>query len=190
MKEKIVREEYSFILVDDVKAVVEKLVPHTYKLYVDLTDGEIYIYSRKTITPKLKCIGEIEIRELKLKKHVNLITKEIKHYFNDRKELLGTKTIYYLGNIKNSMVAKNLFENYYIKIDDKTFYCPNDLKHNDNINYFMEDVKWTKSYMESLNKRLKAVGMPQLIISDGYVYKDELHKLLGIGVKLEEEAQA
>ena len=64
MKEKIVREEYSFILVDDVKAVVEKLVPHTYKLYVDLTDGEIYIYSRKTITSMLKCIGEIEIREL------------------------------------------------------------------------------------------------------------------------------
>ena len=54
----------------------------------------------------------------------------------------------------------------------------------------MEDVKWTKSYMELLNKRLKAVGMPQLIICDGYVYKDELHKLLGIGVKLEEEAQA
>ena len=97
MKEKIVREEYSFILVDDVKAVVEKLVPHTYKLYVDLTDGEIYIYSRKTITPKLKCIGEIEIRELKLKKHVNLITKEIKQiidkYIKNRTLMCKTKAI-------------------------------------------------------------------------------------------------
>lgn len=97
MKEKIVREEYSFILVDDVKAVVEKLVPHTYKLYVDLTDGEIYIYSRKTITPKLKCIGEIEIRELKLKKQVNLITKEIKQiiekYTKNRTLMCKTKAI-------------------------------------------------------------------------------------------------
>ena len=29
--------------------------------------------------------------------------------------------------------------------------------------------------------------MPKLIISNGFVYKDELHKLLGIGIKLEEE---
>ena len=49
------------------------------------------------------------------------------------------------------------------------------------------EVKWTKSYMESLNDRLAAVGMPAFIIEDGYVYKDELHKLLGIGVKLEDE---
>lgn len=49
------------------------------------------------------------------------------------------------------------------------------------------EVKWTKSYMESLNDRLAAVGMPTFIIEDGYVYKDELHKLLGIGVKLEDE---
>ena len=96
-KIKIVREENSFILVDDVKAVVEKLVPHTYKLYVDLTDGEIYIYTRKTITPKLKFIGEIEIRELKLKKHVNLITKEIKQiiekYTKNRTLMCKTKAI-------------------------------------------------------------------------------------------------
>ena len=39
------------------------------------------------------------------------------------------------------MVAKTLFKNCYIKIDDKTFYCPNDLKYNDDIDCFMEDVK-------------------------------------------------
>ena len=50
-----------------------------------------------------------------------------------------------------------------------------------------EEIKWTKSYMESLNNRLEAVGMPKLIIENGFVYKDELHKLLGIGIKLEEE---
>lgn len=50
-----------------------------------------------------------------------------------------------------------------------------------------EEIKWTKSYIESLNKRLEAVGMPTFVIDNGFVYKDELHKLLGIGVKLEEE---
>ena len=50
-----------------------------------------------------------------------------------------------------------------------------------------EDIKWTKSYIESLNERLKEVGMPTLVIENGFVYKDELHKILGIGVKLEEE---
>ena len=50
----------------------------------------------------------------------------------------------------------------------------------------MEEIKWTKSYMESLNDRLEKVGMPKLIIDNGFVYKDELHKVLGIGIKLEE----
>ena len=50
-----------------------------------------------------------------------------------------------------------------------------------------EKIKWTKTYMESLNERLKAVGMPTFVIDNGYVYKDELHKFLGIGIKLEDE---
>lgn len=50
-----------------------------------------------------------------------------------------------------------------------------------------EEIKWTKSYIESLNDRLEAVGLPKFIIADGNVYKDELHKILGIGIKLEEE---
>lgn len=50
-----------------------------------------------------------------------------------------------------------------------------------------EEIKWTKSYIESLNDRLEAVGLPKFIIADGYIYKDELHKILGIGIKLEEE---
>lgn len=53
--------------------------------------------------------------------------------------------------------------------------------------FMTEDIKWTKSYIEDLNERLKAVGMPTLVIRDGFVYKDEIHALLGIGVKLEEE---
>ena len=52
----------------------------------------------------------------------------------------------------------------------------------------MEEVKWTKSYIESLNKRFEAVGMPKFIIANGYVYKDKIHQLLGIGIKLEEES--
>ena len=51
-----------------------------------------------------------------------------------------------------------------------------------------KDIKWTKSYIESLNKRLEKVGLPLLIIDNGYVYKDEIHKLLGIGIKLEDES--
>lgn len=50
-----------------------------------------------------------------------------------------------------------------------------------------DNIKWTKSYIESLNERMKAVGMLPFVIRDGFVYKDELHALLGIGVKLEEE---
>lgn len=49
-----------------------------------------------------------------------------------------------------------------------------------------EQIRWTKSYFESLNERLVAVGMPPFIIFNGFVYKDELHKILGIGIKLEE----
>lgn len=50
-----------------------------------------------------------------------------------------------------------------------------------------ENIKWTTPYFESLNKRLRAVGMPEFVIDNGFVYKDELHRLLGIGIKLEEE---
>lgn len=50
-----------------------------------------------------------------------------------------------------------------------------------------KDIKWTKSYIESLNKRAQEVGLPTLVIDNGFVYKDELHKILGIGIKLEEE---
>lgn len=51
----------------------------------------------------------------------------------------------------------------------------------------MEEIKWTKSYIESLNNRLDNVGLPKLIIDNGFVYKDKLHKILGIGIKLEDE---
>jgi hypothetical protein len=50
-----------------------------------------------------------------------------------------------------------------------------------------EEIQWTKSYIESLNKRLKVFGMPELVIKDGYVYKDLLHYHLGIGIKLKDE---
>lgn len=49
-----------------------------------------------------------------------------------------------------------------------------------------EEFKWTTEYMEALNKRLEAAGLPQFIIHDGFVYKDEIHQLLGIGIKLKD----
>ncbi len=48
-----------------------------------------------------------------------------------------------------------------------------------------DQVEWTESYMQNLNERLKEAGLPQLIIDHGFVYKDELHRFLGIGVKLQ-----
>ncbi len=51
-----------------------------------------------------------------------------------------------------------------------------------------EDVKWTRSFIEDLNRRCKENGMPQFIIEGNMVDNAQLHKILGIGVKLEEEA--
>lgn len=44
--------------------------------------------------------------------------------------------------------------------------------------------EYTDDDWRYINKRLEAVGMPQLIINNGYVYKDEIHLLLGIGIKI------
>ena len=52
-----------------------------------------------------------------------------------------------------------------------------------------DQIEWTESYMRNLNERLKTAGLPELIISDGFVYKDELHKMLGIGIKLTREVE-
>lgn len=51
----------------------------------------------------------------------------------------------------------------------------------------MDDVKWTIEYFEQFNKRAEAVGFPPVIIDKVKmkVYKDLLHQLLDIGVKLE-----
>lgn len=50
-----------------------------------------------------------------------------------------------------------------------------------------ENITWTQSYIEDLNKRLAQVGLPQFIVKNGFVYKDELHEILGIGIKLKDE---
>ena len=46
---------------------------------------------------------------------------------------------------------------------------------------------WTESDIISLNERLEKVGLPKLIVSNGKVYKDDLHLLLGIGLPLKKE---
>lgn len=50
-----------------------------------------------------------------------------------------------------------------------------------------EEIEWTVDYFKGINERLKAVGMPQLIIDEEkkMVYKDILHQALGIGIELE-----
>ena len=47
------------------------------------------------------------------------------------------------------------------------------------------DIPTNRDYYEKLNERLRAVGLPELIISGNAVYKDALHEYLGIGIKLE-----
>ena len=48
---------------------------------------------------------------------------------------------------------------------------------------------WTISDVKEINERLINVGLPELIIDEenGMVYKDDIHKLLGIGLKLKKE---
>lgn len=45
---------------------------------------------------------------------------------------------------------------------------------------------WDLDYMKDLNERLGKAGLPKLVIDEEnkMVYKDELHKLLGIGIKV------
>ncbi len=48
-----------------------------------------------------------------------------------------------------------------------------------------DELPRNKEFWLEMNQRLKAVGLPRLIVTDEYVYKDELHQFLGIGYKLE-----
>ena len=49
-------------------------------------------------------------------------------------------------------------------------------------------VNWNVSKVKELQERLKAVGMPQFVFDEEerMLYKDEIHKLLGIGIKVKE----
>ena len=48
-----------------------------------------------------------------------------------------------------------------------------------------KDLPTNREYYLELNKRLKEVGLPELIVTKDFVYKDELHEYLGIGLRLE-----
>ena len=50
-----------------------------------------------------------------------------------------------------------------------------------------DDIEWTVDYFKNLNKRLEAVGLPTVIVDEEnkMVYKDVVHKALGLGVHLE-----
>lgn len=52
----------------------------------------------------------------------------------------------------------------------------------------IKELPLNKEYYEELNRRADEMGCGYLkvIIRDGYVYKDELHALLGIGIKLQD----
>lgn len=50
-----------------------------------------------------------------------------------------------------------------------------------------EDLPTNKEFYLELNERLKKVGLPQLIVTDKFVFKDKLHEYLGIGILLDEE---
>ena len=48
-----------------------------------------------------------------------------------------------------------------------------------------KDLPTNKEYYMELNKKLRECGLPELIIEGNMVFKDGLHKLLGIGLILE-----
>ena len=48
-----------------------------------------------------------------------------------------------------------------------------------------EELPRDKQYYLELNEKLKQYGLPTLVVDDDYVYKDEIHKLLDIGIPLE-----
>ena len=45
---------------------------------------------------------------------------------------------------------------------------------------------WDLEYMKDLNRRLEEIGLPTFVIDEEnkMLYKDELHMILGIGIKL------
>lgn len=48
-----------------------------------------------------------------------------------------------------------------------------------------EDLPTNREFYLELNERLEKVGLPKLIVTKDFVYKDELHQYLGIGIRLE-----
>lgn len=48
-----------------------------------------------------------------------------------------------------------------------------------------EDLPTNKEYYIEFNKKAREYGLPELIIGDDMVFKDEWHRFLGIGIKLE-----
>lgn len=68
-----------------------------------------------------------------------------------------------------------------MKLDDETI---NTL--NENVKEKIA-TKITKSMVDNVNALCRSLNMPQLIVENGYVYRDELHKALGLGIKLDDE---
>ena len=52
-----------------------------------------------------------------------------------------------------------------------------------------KELPRNKEFWLEVNERLKAVGLPQLIITDNAVYKDQLHAFLGIGYEIESSGE-
>ena len=50
-----------------------------------------------------------------------------------------------------------------------------------------DDLPTNREYYIELNKKLKEYGLPELIVTDRFVFKDKIHEFLGIGIELDEE---
>lgn len=49
----------------------------------------------------------------------------------------------------------------------------------------LSEFPTNKEYYLELNKKLRAVGLPEFIVTDDAVYKDMFHAKLGIGIRLD-----
>lgn len=55
--------------------------------------------------------------------------------------------------------------------------------------YTLDNVEWTIDYFKWMNKRAEELGMSYLKViideKNKIIYKDSIHQLLGIGIKVE-----
>lgn len=101
---------------------------------------------------------------------------EVKGYYTGS-DYMGLVNGDYM-RFESDAAYKEYLESEEVKGEEVDYIKENDLD--------MNPKEWTVSYIKGLNERLKRFGLPQFVLDEENkrVYKDELHKILGIGLDL------